>query len=129
MPNIIINNNIITTLEGVDNLLYSLLILMILDYLTEILSAICYPKLYGKLLIHSLICKIAILVLIIASTILDNYLLQCGSTIRSVTIIFYISEEGNSLLNNINRLGIPIPYSLKNTIQRLFNSSHHNNEN
>lgn len=122
---ILLNNIINNYLGGMDNLLYSLLVLMALDYLTEILTTTCYHKLYGKVFIHNLARKIVILILIIATNTLDGYLLQDNSTTRAMTIIFYISKEGTSILNNANKLGIPVPHKLKNIIQYLLSKSLH----
>lgn len=75
------------------------------------------PDFYGR----GLTRKVLILLLIGIAHCLDVYLLKNGSTIRTATIFFYISNEGISLLENTSRLGLPVPDKLKNVLQQLHN--------
>ena len=52
------------------------------------------------------------------SYIADNYFLQAGNTLETVTILFYCANEAISIIENAAKIGIPVPEKLKN----LFNS-------
>ncbi len=55
--------------------------------------------------------------------IIDNYILGTGSTLRTLVIMFYLANEGFSILENAGQLGLPIPKKLKDAIQKLNSSS------
>lgn len=57
-------------------------------------------------------------ILISMSYIADNYFLQAGNTLETVTILFYCANEAISIIENAAKIGIPVPEKLKN----LFNS-------
>ena len=51
--------------------------------------------------------------------ILDVYLIQNGSAIRTAIIFFYLSNEGISILENTGKIGLPIPEKLKKVLEQL----------
>lgn len=106
-------------LGGWDGFLYTLLVFMVVDYLTGVLCAIDEKKLSSAVGFRGLTRKILILLLVGIAHCLDLYLLKNGSVMRDATICFYISNEGISLLENSSRLGLPIPPKLKNVLQQL----------
>ena len=54
-------------------------------------------------------CKIIILILVALANILDTYVLKDGSTIRVLTILFYISNEGTNIFIHVELFGVPVP--------------------
>ncbi|WP_179225377.1 phage holin family protein [Limosilactobacillus reuteri] len=110
-------------LGGIDDLLYCLLIFIVVNYLTHILFAIDKHNFSIKALFHVLLCKIAILILVSTTHILDVHLLKSGTKIRNYTIIFYISKELITLLKIISKIGVPIPEILKKVIKCLINNT------
>ncbi|WP_285228579.1 phage holin family protein [Ligilactobacillus salivarius] len=74
-------------LGGFDDLLYVLLILMAVDYLTGVLCAISERKLSSEIGFKGIMRKVLILVLVGIAHALDVYLLKNGSTIRTATIL------------------------------------------
>ena len=57
----------------------------------------------------------------------DIFLFKNGSVLRTTTIFFYISNEGTTLLENISRLGIPIPNKLKEVLQQVSDKDNKHN--
>lgn len=57
-------------------------------------------------------CKIVVMYL---SVLLETFIFQT-TTLRSTVILFYISNEGTSILENFALLGVPIPKKSKNAI-------------
>lgn len=53
------------------------------------------------------------------ANLLDVHVLKSGEVIRTATIFFYMSNEGVSILENVTRLGIPIPKTVKNVLMQL----------
>ena len=100
-------------------LLIALVIFMIVDYCTGIFRAIIDHKLSSSIGFHGLLKKISILLLIGVANIIDINVIGNGNVIRSTVTCFYISNEGISILENISKIGVPIPEKIKNVLLEL----------
>lgn len=115
-------------LGGFDDLLYILLIFMAVDYLTGVLCAISERKLSSEIGFKGIMRKVLILILGGIAHALDVYLLKNGSAIRTTTMFFYVSNEGISLLENVARLGLPVPEKLKDVLKQLHGKNYDHND-
>lgn len=106
-------------LGGLDGLLIVLLAFMVIDYITGIMCAIKDKSISSKVGFSGICKKILILVLVGMSNLLDIYVLQTGSMLRTAALFFYISNEGVSILENAGKLGLPIPAKIKNVLSQL----------
>lgn len=96
-----------------DNLLYTLMAFVVLNYMTEIMCAIADRKYSSKIGVRGIFGNILIFVLVGISHIFDAYVIASNSILRTAVISFYIATEGTSLLKNAVRLGLPVPQILK----------------
>ena len=106
-------------LGGLDGLLIVLLVFMVIDYITGIMYAIKEGTISSKTGFAGICKKILILILVGMSNMLDVYVLQTGSMLRTAALFFYISNEGVSILENAGKLGLPIPNKIKNVLAQL----------
>ena len=53
------------------------------------------------------------------AAILNTYVLGGDSPIREVVIVFYIANEGISIIENSIRLGLPVPKKLIDVLEQL----------
>ena len=90
------------------NLIYALLILMILDIVTGLFKAIKNKNLRSKTSMYGFFKKILVLFVIVLANVLDNVLKLNGGLVMA-TMIFYIMNEGLSILENCSQLGILVP--------------------
>lgn len=104
---------------SVTPLLMALIIFMIVDYCTGIFRAIIDHKLSSSIGFQGLLKKISILLMVGIANIIDVNVIQSGSVIKSAVTCFYISNEGISILENISKLGVPIPEKIKNVLLEL----------
>lgn len=104
---------------GLDGLMIVLLAFMVIDYITGIMCAIKDKSISSKVGFSGICKKILILVLVGMSNLLDIYVLQTGSMLRTAVLFFYISNEGVSILENAGKLGLPIPAKIKNVLAQL----------
>ena len=103
----------------IDGLVYCLIVFMVIDYITGIIAAALVDKsLSSSVGFLGIAKKVMIIFLIIISNMLDMYIIGTGSTARTAIISFYLVNEGISIIENISRLGLPIPERLTN----LFNN-------
>lgn len=106
-------------LGGLDGLLIVLLVFMVIDYITGIMCAIKDKTISSKVGFNGICKKILILVLVGMSNMLDIYVLQTGSMLRTAALFFYVSNEGISILENAGKLGLPIPSKIRNVLTQL----------
>lgn len=96
-----------------DGLLYALLSMMALDYLSGLLCGAAQKSLSSSISFRGLCRKLLILVLVAVGHILDAYVLSGGNTVRIAVEGFYLANEGISILENMGTLGLPLPRRLR----------------
>lgn len=108
-------------LGGVDGFMTAIIWFVIIDYLTGVMVAIVEKKLSSKVGFRGIFKKVIIFCLIGISNILDIYVIKSGSAIRLAVIMFYIYNEGVSILENVSVLGLPVPQKLKDVLEQVGN--------
>lgn len=103
----------------IDGLMYALLTVIIIDYITETICAIVNKKLCSKIGFRGILKKISILIIVSVSQIIDVSILSDGGILRSSVIAFYIINESISILENSSNIGIPLPKKLKSVLSQL----------
>ena len=106
-------------LGGTDGLLTALIVLSGLDYLTGVLCAVLEKKLSSAVGFRGICRKALIFVLVGVGHVLDTRVAGSGAAMRTAVICFYLSNEGISLLENVARLGLPVPERLKEALKQL----------
>lgn len=109
---------LIYLLGGLDIALKSLLIVIVIDYVTGILSAIYNKQINSKVGFKGILKKFSYLLIIALSVIVDNILGQSG-TIRTLVIYFFVANDGISILENVAEMNIPLPPKLLETLEQL----------
>lgn len=106
-------------LGGYDGLLYALIVLMVVDYITGVMCAVSDKKLSSTVGFKGICRKVLILMLVGIANLLDVQVVGTGAVLRTAVIFFYLSNEGVSLLENAAHLGLPIPEKLKEILAQL----------
>ena len=104
-------------LGGWDVIIKALIALVILDYVTGVLKAIYTKTLSSAIGFKGLIRKIVIFI-VIATAVIIQTVVGDAIPLREVTIIFFLCNEGISLLENASEF-VPIPDKLKDTLIQL----------
>ena len=63
---------------------------------------------------HGIAKKIAIFALVSLSNIIDRFLLGSEDVLRTVTTVFYMANEAMSIMENVGKVGLPLPQKLQN---------------
>ena len=121
-----IGGYIVWFLGGFDGVLIALCMFVLVDYLTGVIAAIIEKKLNSKIGAKGIAKKILIFFLVGIATILDLYVLGGTSPIREVVIVFYIANEGISIIENSAKLGLPIPQKLIDVLEQLKSKGENN---
>lgn len=112
-------------LGGFDSLLVTLLILIVVDYVTGVISAAYEKKLSSAIGYKGIIKKI-LMVLIVGVAVTVQRILPEGLPLREITILFFIANEGLSVLENAAKV-IPLPTKLKSVLLQLKDKSESEN--
>ncbi|MBQ3692043.1 MAG: phage holin family protein [Clostridia bacterium] len=102
-----------------DGSLYALVVFVIADYFTGVISAISNKKLSSDIGFEGISKKICIFVLVAIANIVDVDILNSGAAVRTAVIFFYLSNEGISVLENAVKLGLPVPEKLRNVLLKM----------
>lgn len=107
-------------LGGWDVALQTLVIVIVLDYVTGLLKASKKKKLSSKIGLKGIKKKIGILCLVALSTAIDHIAGDSG-LIRTTIIYYLVANEGLSIIENLAELDIGIPEFLKEKLEQLKN--------
>lgn len=102
---------------GIDGILITLIAFTIFDYVTGILSAIINGKLSSYKGYKGIIKKIALYILVAISVLLERFI---GiPAIREIVIMFFIGNEGISILENMVEIGVDVPPAIKTALNEI----------
>lgn len=105
------------TLGSFDNLLIALIIFITIDYITGVIKAIINKQYSSEIGFKGISKKVLMIFMVALATQIDLLLDNIG--IRYLVIIFYIVNEGMSIIENASLLGLPIPEKLKQVFEKL----------
>ena len=102
-----------------DGMMTALITLIVLDHITGIIAAVVEKKLSSAVGARGIAKKVIMLLVVAVANIADRNIICEGNVLRSVTAMFYIANEGISLLENGARLGVPMPKKLIDVLAQL----------
>ena len=114
-----IGSMIVAIYGGVDGVLITLAAFVIGDYISGIIAAAKNHEISSKVGFKGLAKKVLIFVICGVAAILDHYIMGNSGAIRSMVMIFYISNEGISILENCGRCGVKFPEKLTRIFEAL----------
>ena len=103
---------------GFDVALKTLVIIVILDYISGVLSALYNKKLNSKIGFKGIIKKLSYFCIIVLATLLDKLLGNSGA-IRTLVIYFLVANDGLSIIENVAKMGVPLPKKLIEALEQL----------
>jgi toxin secretion/phage lysis holin len=106
-----------------DTILTLLLFAMGLDLFTGVLKAIYTKQLSSKIGYKGFIRKIGIFAAVAVAHIIDQILGTDSGTFRNLTVIFYISLESLSIIENLAIMDILIPSFIKDKLKQINTST------
>lgn len=117
-------------LGGMDGIMYALIAFISIDYITGVAVAIKQKKLSSEVGFWGLVRKVCILVLVGVAHFIDLNVMGTGDIFRTAIALYYIGNEGVSLLENIGNLGVKLPKKLIDILVQIrdSNSGDDNNE-
>ena len=107
---------------GIDVALISLLIAIVIDYISGLIKAYVLKELSSKVGFKGILKKFGILLIVALSVIVDKIAGQTGA-IRTLVIYYFVANEGLSILENLAQSGLPIPKVIKKALIALKENS------
>ena len=106
-------------LGGLDGLLYALIAFVVIDYITGVMCAVLEKKLSSEVGARGIFKKVVIFSLVGIAHIIDTRRIGTGSTLRTAIVLFYLSNEGISIIENAAIIGLPVPKKLTDILEQL----------
>lgn len=103
---------------GIDIAIQSLLIVMVVDYLTGIASAMYNKELSSKIGFKGILKKFSYLCVVALSVVIDNLTGQSG-LIRTLVIYFFVANDGLSIIENMAEMGVKLPQKLIDSLEQI----------
>ena len=110
---------LISTVFGTpDSWLITLVVLVVIDYLTGLAKAYILGKLSSKVGFKGIVKKVMYFAIVAVASMTDTLIGDTG-TIRMATIGVLIANESLSILENCAQAGIPVPDVLMKALDKL----------
>lgn len=105
-----------------DSILWALLVIMVLDYLTGVIKAVYTKNVSSEVGFKGLLKKITILIIVALSNVLQQ-ITGDNVAIREIVIMFYIANEGISVLENVAVIYPRMPKAIKDILLQIRDSN------
>lgn len=102
-----------------NGLFYALISFVVLDYITGVIKAIMSHTLTSAASFRGICRKIMLFIIVAVANIIDVQILGVGSSLKTAVIFLFIANEGISLLENAQSMGVPIPEKLLQVLAQL----------
>lgn len=106
-------------LGGFDGLMQTLIMFMIIDYATGVLCAINDRTLSSSVGFRGICRKLMIFMIVAVANLIDVNVIGSGSGLRTAAVVFYLTNEGISILENAARIGLPVPEGIIRVLAQL----------
>lgn len=103
----------------VTGLFWAVIAFMAVDYITGVLVAVINKNLSSEIGFKGLVKKLLILVFVAMGHIMDTYVIGSGSALMSAVMLFFLANEGVSIIENAVGLGMPVPKKLRDVLEQL----------
>jgi toxin secretion/phage lysis holin len=100
-------------------LLIALIVFIAADYISGIAAAVTQKKISSQIGAKGIAKKIIMLLIVALGHILDLYVVKTGDLVRDMATLFYIANEGISILENCGSLGLPVPQKIADILAQL----------
>ena len=102
---------------GYDTMIITLLIFIVIDYLSGVMCVIINKRLSSEVGFKGIFKKIMIILLVGLTNLLGQATGVEG--LRYIIISFYLANEGISIIENASVMGLPVPEKVKDILEQL----------
>lgn len=113
---------------GMDGIMYAIITFISVDYLTGVAVAIKNKELSSEVGFWGLVRKVCIIALAGVAHLVDISVMQGGDVFRTAVAMYYLGNEGISLLENCGNLGLPLPPKLLAILKQIKQKGDNDND-
>lgn len=114
----VILTTIVYILGGWDVALMSMVIVVIIDYITGLSSAFYNKKVSSKQGLKGILKKFCYFLIVALAVVIDNLMGQSG-IIRTLVIYFFVANDGISIIENMAEMDVKLPRKLIDALDDL----------
>ena len=118
----VILTTLVYILGGWDVALMSMVIVVIIDYITGLSSAFYNKKVSSKQGFKGIIKKFCYFLIVALAVVIDNLMGQSG-IIRTLVIYFFVANDGISIIENMAEMDVKLPRKLIDALDDLKHKS------
>ena len=118
----VILTTIVYILGGWDVALMSMVIVVIIDYITGVASAFYNKKVSSRQGLKGIIKKFCYFLIVALAVVIDNLMGQSG-VIRTLVIYFFVANDGISIIENMAEMDVKLPRKLIDALDDLKHKS------
>lgn len=111
----------------VDVFLTTLVTMLVIDYITGVIAAYMNNELNSRIGFKGIIKKVLRLIVVAAAVQVDR-VVDASGYIRNTVILFFIANEGISILENSGKCGVPIPKKFLDVLEQLRDTNNKTDE-
>ncbi len=104
---------------GMDGFIKVLVAMSVVDYFSGVSVAGVEGHINSRIGLKGILKKCIMFCLVGVANLMDKTFLQDSDAIRTAVVLFYISNEGISIMENAYRLGVPFPKVLRDKFEQL----------
>ena len=104
---------------GWDPLIIVLVAMVSIDYITGVINAGLQHGLSSQVGFKGLLKKIVIFMIVAVGTLIDRIIPATNAAVRMAVCMYYIANEGLSILKNAAEMGLPLPSALKRVLGQI----------
>ena len=94
---------------GLDGFIKVLITCTVIDYISGVCRAGSEGKISSSVAFKGIARKIVMFLLVGIAHIIDEHMLGNTQALKTAVCLFYIGNEGISIIENAEKLGVPIP--------------------
>lgn len=103
----------------ITGLFIALVALMVIDYITGVIKAYIKKELSSQYGFKGILKKVCILLVIAVAHMIDMYIFANDRAIvMNMALLFYSGNEGLSILENLDEIGVPIPPQIRGALKQ-----------
>ena len=113
---------------GLDGYIKMLIAFTVIDYISGVCRAGAEGKISSSVGFKGIARKIVMFFLVGIAHIIDKHMLNDNQALKVAVCLFYIGNEGISIIENADKLGVPIPKFLHGKFLNFTKHNEHNEE-
>ena len=103
----------------ITGLFWAVIAMMAIDYITGVILAVVNRRLSSKVGFRGIAKKLCIIMLMAVAHVIDAAVIGTGAVLMTAVQLFFLANEGISILENAAALGLPIPNKLRGVLEQL----------